>query len=78
MIKVNKVLFLMLPIALGAAVTQFNVIIDKFLAMYVGSWAPAALTFSERLIYLPLGIIATAFGTVLLPSFSEKFQKMIS
>ena len=73
--KVNKVLFLMLPIALGAAVTQFNVIIDKFLAMYVGSWAPAALTFSERLIYLPLGIIATAFGTVLLPSFSEKVSK---
>ena len=66
----------MLPsIALGAAITQFNVVIDKFLAMYVGSWAPAALTYSERLIYLPLGIIATAFGTVLLPSFSEKASK---
>ena len=73
--KVKKILLLMLPIALGAAITQFNVVIDKFLAMYVGSWAPAALTYSERLIYLPLGIIATAFGTVLLPSFSEKASK---
>ena len=73
--KVKKILLLMLPIALGAAITQFNVVIDKFLAMHVGSWAPAALTYSERLIYLPLGIIATAFGTVLLPSFSEKASK---
>ena len=73
--KVKKILLLMLPIALGAAITQFNVVIDKFLAMYVGSWAPAALTYSERLIYLPLGIVATAFGTVLLPSFSEKASK---
>ena len=73
--KVKKVLLLMAPIALGAAVTQFNVVIDKILAMWIGSWAPAALTFSERLIYLPLGIFATALGTVLLPAFSHQVEK---
>lgn len=74
--KVKRILLLMAPIALGAAVTQFNVIIDKLLAMGVGSWAPAALTFSERLIYLPLGIFATALGTVLLPTFSNHAEKL--
>ena len=36
----------------------------------MATWAPAALFYSERLIYLPLGIFATALGTVLLPLFS--------
>ena len=58
------------PAALGMAVTQFNVLIDRFLALWIAPWAPAALTYSERLVYLPLGVIATAMGTVLLPAFS--------
>ena len=74
--KVKKILLLMGPISLGAAVTQFNVVIDKLLAMGVGNWAPAALTFSERLIYLPLGIFATALGTVLLPTFSHQAEQL--
>jgi putative peptidoglycan lipid II flippase len=44
--------------------------IDRLLAMWVGPQAPSALFYSERLIYFPLGIIATALGTVLLPVFS--------
>jgi putative peptidoglycan lipid II flippase len=41
------------------------------LAMWVGGGATSALFFSERLIYFPLGIFATALGTVLLPTFSS-------
>ena len=67
---VRKMLLLMGPAALGMAVTQFNVLIDRLLAMWIGDWAPAALFYSERMIYFPLGIIATAMGTVLLPTFS--------
>jgi len=55
----------------GMAVTQFNVLIDRLLAMWIGPWAPAALFYSERMVYFPLGIIATAMGTVLLPTFSS-------
>lgn len=69
--KVKKMLLLMGPAALGMAVTQFNVLIDRLLAMWIGEWAPAALFYSERMIYFPLGIIATAMGTVLLPTFSS-------
>ena len=67
---VRKMLLLMGPAALGMAVTQFNVLIDKFLGVWIGDWAPSALFYSERLIYFPLGIIATAMSTVLLPTFS--------
>jgi len=68
--KVGKILRLMGPAALGMAVLQLNVIIDRLLALWVGGGAASALFFGERLIYFPLGIIATALGTVLLPVFS--------
>ncbi len=65
--QVVRVLTLMGPAALGLAVAQVNVFVDKLLAIWVGTWAPAVLFFSERLLYLPLGILATSFSTVLLP-----------
>ena len=68
--KVLRILRLMGPAALGMAATQINVMIDRYLAMWVSAEAPSALFFSERLIYFPLGIFATALGTVLLPVFS--------
>ncbi len=69
--KVKKILCLMGPAALGMAILQLNVIIDRLLAIWVSKEGPAALYFSERLIYLPLGIFATALGTVLLPVLSR-------
>ncbi len=68
--RILRILALMGPVALGRAVTQVNVAIDTLLAAGVGKWAASALYFSERLIYLPLGIFATALSTVLLPLFS--------
>ncbi len=70
--QVRKILRLMGPSALGMAFTQFNVVIDRLLAMWIGPWAPAALFYSERLVYFPLGVIAGALGTVLLPTFSKQ------
>ncbi len=67
---VQRVLQRMGPAALGAAVTQINVLLDRVLALWAGEYGPAALTFSERLIYLPLGLFATALGTILLPEMS--------
>lgn len=67
---VRRVLVRMGPAALGAAVTQINVLVDRFLALWAAEYGPAALTFSERLIYLPLGLFATALGTILLPEMS--------
>jgi putative peptidoglycan lipid II flippase len=68
--KVGRVVCIMGPAALGLAVAQVNVVIDKLLAAWVAPWAPAALFYSERMVYLPLGVFATALGTVLLPALS--------
>ncbi len=69
--RLVRVLALMAPAAVGRAVSQFNVFFATMLAASIGRWAAAALYFSERLIYLPQGIFATALGTVLLPHFSR-------
>lgn len=71
--KVVRVLSLMMPAALGLGVFQANVLVDSLLAYYfVADWAQAALTYAQRLIYLPLGVFATALGTVLLPTYSRQ------
>ena len=70
--RIRHILLLMGPAAVGMGIHQVNVVLDGLLALWVGAWAPAALTYSERLIYLPLGIFATALGTVLLPTFSRQ------
>ncbi|MDA3873878.1 MAG: murein biosynthesis integral membrane protein MurJ [Kiritimatiellae bacterium] len=73
--EVKKVLTLMAPAALGAAVVQLNVLCDRLLALWVGGYGPISLSYAERLIYLPLGIFATALGTILLPEFSNLVQQ---
>lgn len=69
--RVKQVFLLMGPSALGLAVNQVNVLVNSMIAMMVGTWAPSALFYAERLIYLPQGILATSLGTVLLPVLSD-------
>ncbi len=68
--RIRRVMTLMAPAALGLGVVQLNVCLDGLLALIAAPWAAAALTYSERLVYLPLGLFATALGTVLLPTMS--------
>ncbi|MFH0953791.1 MAG: murein biosynthesis integral membrane protein MurJ [Verrucomicrobiota bacterium] len=68
--RVLRVFTLMGPAALGLAVTQVNVMVNSLLAAWIGSWAPAALFYAERLLYFPQGILAVALSTVLLPVLS--------
>jgi len=70
--QVRRVLQRALPLALASGVVQVNVCIDGLLAMWAGKWAPAALEYADRLVYLPLGLVGTAFATVLLPTFSRQ------
>ena len=69
--RVRRVFLLMGPSALGLAVNQINVMISSVLALHAGAWAPSALYYAERLIYLPQGILATSLGTVLLAVLSD-------
>ncbi len=73
-IYVKRVLLLMAPAALGIGLSQINICMDGWLAYYAAEWAPAALEYADRIIYLPLGMFATAFMTVLLPTYSQQYQ----
>ncbi len=68
--RIRRILLLMAPMALGAGLVQINVCVDGFLAMWSAKWAPSALEYAERLVYLPLGLVGNAFATVLLPTLS--------
>ena len=61
----------MLPGLIGMSALQVSVICDRTIAMAIGNHAVAALYYSDRLIYLPIGIFAVAFGTVSLSLMSR-------
>lgn len=66
---------LILPGLAGACGYEISVLCDRNMAMLVGPHALPALTYSERLAYLPVGVIAVAFGTVALPEMARHFVK---
>ncbi|MGI6301488.1 MAG: murein biosynthesis integral membrane protein MurJ [Verrucomicrobiota bacterium] len=72
---VRNVFRLAAPAVIGLSVTQVNVVVDRTLAGYLSEYAASALFYAERLIYLPLGLVGTALGTVALPSMSRLFSK---
>ncbi len=61
--------------ALGMGAVQINLVFDNALALWAAPWGPAAIAYAERLVYLPLGVIATAFATVLLPTLAASFAR---
>ncbi|MFC1497220.1 murein biosynthesis integral membrane protein MurJ [Verrucomicrobiota bacterium] len=69
--RIKEILILMGPAALGMGVLQINMFIGKALALAVDEWATAAIQYAELIVYLPLGLFATAMGTVLLPTLSS-------
>ena len=66
---------LMLPGLLGALSYQLSVIADSTIALWIGPYAVSALGYSNRLINLPIGVFAVAFGTVSLPEMSAMAQR---
>lgn len=60
--------------SVGAGVVQINVLIDMLLASLIGGWAISSLGYADRLVYLPMGIIATAMATVILNPLTSAFS----
>jgi len=65
--EVRETLRLVAPAAVGAAVLQLNVVVDRFLAGWLGATATTSLYYSQRLVYLPVGLFGVALSTVTLP-----------
>lgn len=61
---------LVLPGLIAASAVQVSFLIDRSLAYLISDYAVPALGYSDRIVYLPLGIFATALGSVLLADMS--------
>jgi putative peptidoglycan lipid II flippase len=66
----RRLVFLMGPAVLGAAVHQVNVLISTMLASLLPPGSVSFLYYADRLLEFPVGVFAIALGTAALPSFS--------
>lgn len=68
---VIRVLKLMVPALFGVSVAQISLLIDNFFASFLAAGSISWLYYSDRLTYLPLGVIGVALATVVLPNLSR-------
>ncbi|WJH35160.1 polysaccharide biosynthesis C-terminal domain-containing protein [Paenibacillus sp. CC-CFT747] len=71
----REVLKLVLPFTLLGAIEQINLVVDRTLATSLPTGSVSALYFSNKLIYLPYGVIITAVATVIYPVLVEAASK---
>lgn len=62
------------PGAIGAGVTQINLMVDVIIASFLPQGSIAFLYYADRVNQLPLGVIGTAVGTALLPALSRQVR----
>jgi putative peptidoglycan lipid II flippase len=67
----TSVCLLMLPAILGAQLYQLTIFISTQLASSLEAGAVAWLSYADRLVQLPVGVITIALSTVLLPTLSR-------
>ena len=67
----RRVGVLLLPAVFAASVNQINALIDTMLASTLITGSISWLYYSDRLLELPIGLVAVALGTVLLPNLSR-------
>ncbi len=67
----RRVGVLLLPAVFAASVNQINALIDTMLASTLITGSISWLYYSDRLLELPIGLVAAALGTVLLPNLSR-------
>ncbi len=69
---VRKILTLMVPTLFGSSVTQFNLLLNTWVAALLVSGSVSWLYYSDRLLEFPLGMFGVAIGTVILPHLSSR------
>ena len=72
---VKELARLTLPGLIGASALQFSLLTDRLIAASIGPNAVPALTYSDRIIYLPIAIFGLSLGSVLLPNMSRAAVK---
>jgi putative peptidoglycan lipid II flippase len=64
-----------LPAVIGSAGVQIAMFADTILATLLREGSASALYYADRIYQLPLGVIAIAAGTVLLPTMSKRLAE---
>ncbi|EDM29695.1 Virulence factor MVIN-like protein [Lentisphaera araneosa HTCC2155] len=64
-----------IPVTIGASAQQISTLLDKTIALWIGPHAVSSLSYSELLIYLPVGVFGVSLGSVCLPSLSSSLAK---
>lgn len=72
---VRRVMKLMVPAIFGSSVAQISLLIDNLFASFLPAGSVSWLYYSDRLIYLPVGVVGVAIGTVVLPHLARHFTK---
>ena len=71
---VRRTLAIMAPGAVGAGVTQLNLLISTALASFLPGGSVSYLYYADRLNQLPLGVVGIAVGTAILPPLSRQLR----
>ncbi len=75
--KLKHLWVLFVPALIGSSCTQLSLFIDRNIAVCMDAWqwgesgALAAINYSERLVYLPVGIFGVSLGVACLPIMSK-------
>ena len=69
--RIKRVLILIVPVALGLGLINFNALINTFLAGHISEEAVAGVDKAFRLYMLPQGMFSVAISTVLFPQLSR-------
>jgi putative peptidoglycan lipid II flippase len=72
--ELKKLFKNMIPSIIGGGVMQINILVDQAIASFLPAGAISILIYADRINQLPLALIGTAIGTVLLPSLSKYFR----
>ena len=69
--NVRRILKLMLPATLAVSVAQISLIINTNWAASLGNGAVSWISYADRLMEFPTGMLGVALGTILLPSLTR-------
>ena len=72
---VRRVLKLMVPALFGVSIAQLSLLIDTLFASFLPIGSISWLYYSDRLTFLPLGVVGVALATVVLPQLSKQFSR---
>lgn len=70
-VAARKVIWLMVPRAIGLGITQVTFLVNTSLATTLGPTAVVAYTVAFTILQIPLGLVGFPLGIVLLPSLSR-------